>query len=242
VPPGGADYVMTIPPLGVDGRRMTVNSNLNENESIWHFRSAWNVAALNCLGAEHQPILDAYGSFLKQHARKLTATNTALDQQFRRAHGSRNQAVRAREALMTQVYNYFALPPTRPALCATALAIAGEYQATPPEDIAAFATSGLQRFEGVFEQFFREYDQYRVASAEWDLKYGARYGSSQPGYVAVHGASGPTVATTLTASGTGVVGEVLDPETGARIPLLAPAQGTVSTPIVQPVPDNAEQK
>src|SRR5690606_35177728 len=109
---------------------------------------------------------DAYGTFLKQHARKLTATNNALDEQFRRAQGSRNAAVKAREALMTQVYNYFALPPTRPELCATALAIASEYQASPPQDIAVFAVSGLQRFESVFDRFYREYEQYQVASAE----------------------------------------------------------------------------
>ena len=233
---------MAIPPMGADGRRQTINSDLDENETIWHFRSAWNVAALNCLDAEYQPVLDGYGAFLRQNARKLTATNNALDQQFRREHGTRNAAVQAREALMTQVYNYFALPPTRPALCTTALAIANEYQATPPEDIAVFATAGLQRFETVFDQFFREYENYMVASADWDLKYGARYGSSQPGYVAVHGAAVPTIATALPDSNAAVVGEVLDPQTGARIPLLSPAEDAVSTPIVQPVPEGQNQQ
>ena len=60
------------------------------------------------------------------------------------------------------------------------------------------ATSALARFEGVFANFFREYEQYRVNSAAWDARYGARYGSSQPGFVAVHGVSGPTVATRST--------------------------------------------
>jgi hypothetical protein len=241
IPPGGADYAMAIPLQGPDGKRQTVNSNLNEDETLWHLRSAWNVAALNCLEPEYQPILDGYGAFLKQNARKLTATNTALDQQYRREYKNRSEATKAREALMTQVYNYFAFPPTRPGLCATGLAVANEYQATPPEDLAAFATSGLQRFESVFAQFFEEYEQYQLASAQWDMKYGARYGASQPGYVAVHGVAGPTIATTLPASNTGVVGQVLDPETGARIPLLAPAENTVSTPIVQPVPQAQDQ-
>jgi hypothetical protein len=139
---------------------------------------------------------------------------------------------------MTQVYNYFALPPTRANYCNVALGIANEYLAAKPDDLAAFASSGLQRFEAVFEQFFREYEQYRVASTDWDLKYGLRYGASQPGYVAVHGAGGPTIATTLTsASSAELVGQVLDPDTGARIPLIAVPEDTVSTPIVQPVAD-----
>jgi hypothetical protein len=57
----------------------------------------WNVAALNCLDAEHQPILDGYGAFLRKYQRKLPATNTAIDAQFRREHGSRNEAIKARE-------------------------------------------------------------------------------------------------------------------------------------------------
>lgn len=236
IPPSGADYAMVLPPRGADGKYLTVNSNLNENQTTWYFRSAWNVAALNCLDAEHQPILDGYRAFLTQNARKLTATNNALDQQFRREHASRNEAVKAREAVMTQVYNYFALPPTRANYCNVALGIANEYLAAKPDDLAAFANSGLQRFEAVFDQFFREYEQYRLASADWDLRYGAMYGSSQPGYVAVHGAGGPTIATTLTtASSAELVGQVLDPDTGARIPLIAVPENTISTPIVQPV-------
>jgi hypothetical protein len=237
VPPGGADYVMAIPQAGPDGHRQTVNSNLGEDATLWHFRSAWNVAALNCLEPQYQPILDGYGAFLKQNARKLTAANNALDQQYRRQHKTTKAATAARESLMTQVYNYFALPPTRPGLCATGLAVANEYLASPPADLGAFAAAGLQRFEAVFAQFFKEYEQYQVASAQWDMKYGARYGASQPGYVAVHGASGPVLATTLPASNAGVVGQVLDQETGARIPLLAPVENSVSTPIVQPVPE-----
>jgi hypothetical protein len=228
---------MAIPLAGPDGQRQTVNSNLGEDATLWHFRSAWNVAALNCQEPQHQPILDGYGAFLKQNARKLTAAYNALDQQYRREHKTSSEATRAREALMTQVYNYFALPPTRSGFCATGLAIANEYQNSPPEDLTAFATAGLQRFEAVFAQFFREYEEYQIASAQWDLKYGSRYGASQPGYVAVHGVSGQVVAASLPGSNTGVVGQVLDQETGARIPLLAPVENAVSTPIVQPLPE-----
>ena len=59
IPPNGAAYVMSIPRLGADGVRQTVNSGLSADERAWNFRAAWNVAALNCLAPEYQPILDA---------------------------------------------------------------------------------------------------------------------------------------------------------------------------------------
>jgi hypothetical protein len=229
---------MDIPPLGADGTRLTVNTGLDENETLWHFRSGWNVAALNCIDAEHQPILDGYGTFLRQFQRKLSTTNSTLDADFRREHGSRNAGLRARESYMTQVYNYFALPPARADFCNVMLGIANEYAAAPPEDIAPFATSALTRIDAVFERFFRAYEQYRVDSAAWDARYGAMYGASQPGYVAVHGLAAPSVGASLTAStAPEPAGEVIDPETGARIPVIPVPETTVSTPVVQPVPD-----
>ncbi|MEO6389356.1 MAG: hypothetical protein ABIT16_02495, partial [Croceibacterium sp.] len=97
------------------------------------------------------------------------------------------------------------------------------------------SASGLQRFEAVFTQFFNEYDQYRIDSAQWDMRYGERYGASQPGYVAVHSLGSPIVASTL--AGPTTVGEVVDPDTGARIPIINVPESTLSTPIVQPVPE-----
>ena len=238
IPPNGASYAMDIPPIGPDGRRVTVNTGLTQDETLWHFRSAWNVAALNCMEPVHQPILDTYGTFLKQQARKLTAANNAIDKVYRDRHGSRSQAVQAREAEMTQVYNYFALPPTLSSFCNVALQLANEYATTPPEDLDQFAATGIQRFETVFEQFFREYEKYRIESAAWDAKYGPRYGQSQPGYVAVHGVGGPGIGSALTDTATvQLTGEVVDPDTGGRIPLVAAPEESVSTPVVQPVPE-----
>ena len=58
IPPVGSTYVMPIPPLGADGVRQTVNTGLDENDTIWNLRSVWNVAAHNCLDEAHKPILD----------------------------------------------------------------------------------------------------------------------------------------------------------------------------------------
>jgi hypothetical protein len=238
IPPGGATYAMDIPSLGADGLRQTVNTGLNADETLWHFRSGWNVAALNCLDAEHQPILDGYSAFLKQNQRKLSATNTALDAQFRREYPSRNEAVKARETFMTQVYNYFAMPPARGDFCNVTLAIANDYLATQPEDISQFAAARLPMIDAVFDRFFSAYEQYRIDSAAWDRRYGAQYGASQPGYVAVHNLGSPSVGASLTASTVPEpAGEVVDPDTGGRIPVIPVPETTVATPVVQPVPE-----
>jgi hypothetical protein len=234
IPPGGASYTMELPPLGPDGQRITINNNLDEDGMLWHFRSAWNVAALNCLDAEHQPILDGYGKFLRQNAKVLTATNNAIDARFRKEHGTRNAAVKAREAYMTQVYNYFALPPVRADLCNVLLAVSTDFAAAETGDPKQFAAANMPRIESVYQEFFRQYERYQVASAAWDSQYGARYGSSQPGYVAVYGAGGPSVGTALVNLNAPVpTDQVLDPATGARIPVIPAIEGA---PVVQPVP------
>ena len=237
IPPGGASYRMTIPQRGADGRRMTVNSNLEDNEMLWHFRSGWNVAALNCLDPQYQPILEGYRAFLDKHARLLATVNSAMDEEFRKRAGSRSDALRAREEHMTQVYNYFALPPARREFCNIALQVANESLGDPDHDPLMLARTGLNRVEVVFEDFYREYEKYRADAQAWDARYGERYGASQPGYVALYGAAGHSVGSSLVELGAPqVAGEVVDPATGGRIPLVAAPQDTVSTPVVQPVP------
>ena len=227
---------MSIPPIGPDGVRQTVNTGLDENETIWNLRSAWNVAALNCLADEHKAILDGYSAFLKKNAKKLSAVNTALDKKYRSAAGSVPAGRLAREAHMTQVYNYFATPAAIGNMCNVALAVSNEYLQAPPSDLAAFAATTLPRFEAVYLDFFNAYDRYRAESAAWDAKWGALYGASQPGYVAVHGSGQPTIATSLnSASPSTLSGEVVDPETGAKIPVVNLPAATASTPVVQPV-------
>jgi hypothetical protein len=94
LPPGGADYAMIIPPLGPDGVRVTPNKNLNPDETLWYLRSGWNVAALNCLDPAFEPILEGYRGFLKKYAKKLTATNKALDAQYRKVAGTANAGIK----------------------------------------------------------------------------------------------------------------------------------------------------
>jgi hypothetical protein len=236
LPPGGASYAMEIPPVGPNGVRITLNSNLDSEQTIWHLRSAWNVAALNCLGEPYQPILDGYKWFLKKYKKGLTAANAAIDKRYRSQNSSSLVGIKARQAEMTQLYNYFANPAVLPDMCQAAMAVAADAAQSPDQDLKVFAAANLPKFEATYLKFFDAYDRYRIASSDWDAKYGAQYGASQPGYVAVHGIGQPSVATGLVATQTpALVGSVADPETGAQIPVIKQPSAAVSTPLVQPV-------
>ncbi|MBD2842486.1 hypothetical protein IB285_09480 [Erythrobacter sp. KMU-140] len=241
---------MNIPQRGADGMHMTVHRNVSDDEKVWHFRSAWNVAALNCTAPQYQPILDGYSAFIKDHARTLKRINDRIDRGYRQQASSRRQAVRAREAQMTSVYNYWALPPARAGFCRAALDMSNQAMAAPPSDPVAFAMANFDTLEAPFEKFFADYQEYRRLSADWDAKYGQQYGPSQPGWVAVQkarangvviptvGASAPaqTLASPSTVSGT-----VVQNETGAEVPVVPVQEGVVSQPVVEPVPSGETQ-
>lgn len=244
IPPSGAAYVMDVPQLGPDGRRMTVLSNMSADERIWYFRSAMNVAALNCIGPTYQPILDSYGDFIKRHGRALQQVNRRIEASYRKDFPVQRDAIKAREKTMTTVYNYFTLPPVRAGFCQAALAVANDALANPKYDPTAFADKHYRSLEVPFETFFAAYEQYQRDSAAWDAQYGTRFGASQPGYVAVQaaarraatvpqaGVSDPTQTTAARVVETGVV---IDQTTGAQIPVIPVAPGQTSVPVVQPV-------
>ncbi len=168
-PPLGAPAGLAVPRIGADGVRQTVNANITPTQATWNFRSAYNVAALNCLKPQHADILIGYRAFLKTHARGLTSANRGVDADFRKRYGT--SFIRPREAYMTQVYNYFAYPPTLAAFCDATLAVSRESVAVKPVDLASFSALGLGRLELVFNQFYRSYDQYRADAGLWDAKY-----------------------------------------------------------------------
>jgi len=243
LPPSGATYIMAIPARGPDGRHLTVLRGTDDDTRLWYFRSAWNVAALNCIGPEYEPILEGYRAFLKDNAKTLRAVNQRIDKSYRKAYPTASAAIKAREKLMTTVYNYFALPPARLEFCQAALRVASAQAAMPKPDAAALASANFALWETPFENFFTAYEQYQRDSAAWDARYGARYGASQPGYLAVQAARAtgvPQVGLSDPASTTvqpvAQAGVVIDDTSGAAIPVIpAPQQGQ-STPVVQPVP------
>ncbi len=240
---------MNIPGLGVDGKRVTVNRGLSDDETVWHFRSGWNVAALNCTAPQYAPIADGYRAYITDHARALKAVNDRIDRVYRSRMGARRAGIIEREGQMTMVYNFFALPPARSGFCNTMLDLANRWMTPPEADPIAFALSNFPLVEAPFDTFFTDYERYERLSAQWDMKYGAEYGPSQPGWVAVQQARAngnpnvPTVgvsdpASTLAAP-TAASGAVADPETGVDVPVIPVQDGFVSQPVVEPIPENA---
>lgn len=184
MPPAGAFATMAIPHLSAEGVRQTVNAGISQDQAIWNLRSGLNVAALNCLRAEHAALVENYRTFLKRHSRQLAATNNALTKEFRNKHGRSYRD--HQDAYMTRVYNYFALPPVLPDFCEVAHQLSFEAAQAKPGELNVFAQQALPRMEAVYEKFFSAYEQYRVDLAAWDARYGgggsrtmdATYGAS----------------------------------------------------------------
>ena len=168
-PPLGAAPSFQVPPLGATGLRQTINSGISPTQTAWNFRSAFNVAALNCLKPEHADILIGYKAFLKVHKLGLLKANRGVDAEFRKRFGA--AFVRPREAYMTKVYNYYALPPTLNNFCDAALIVARDAKTVKPLELTAFAQRSLATLDHVFENFYTAFDQYRADAAAWDAKY-----------------------------------------------------------------------
>ena len=245
LPPGGAHYVMDIPARGPDGKRVTVNTGVSDDQLVWHLRSAWNVAALNCLAPEYEPILEAYRGFLTKNARSLKATNDRIEAEYAKKHKTKRAAYVARDGTVTQVYNFFALPAPRSGFCRAALEMSNRALASPPTDPLAFARANFDGLLVPFETFFDDYEAYQRASAEWDAKWGAQYGASQPGWVVVQQAraSGAPVPGIGDLTGQGVeMTTVIDPVTGAAVPVVPVNENVTSQPVVQPIKAQTPRK
>jgi hypothetical protein len=230
LPPGGAHYVMDIPPRGPDGRRVTVNSNLSDDQLIWNLRSAWNVAALNCLTVEYEPILEGYRAFLTKNVKSLKAVNDRLEKSYTSRFRVRRDAMVARDGYTTQVYNFFAEPAARAGFCRATLDVANRALAAPPTDLLAFARANFDGLLMPFDQFFADYEVYQQASATWDYKWGTLYGASQPGWIAVQQARASGVAVPSVA-----VQTVIDPVTGLPVPVIPVNEGVISQPVIEPM-------
>ena len=175
-PPMGASPNLATPQALADGTRQTVNSNLSPEQTAWNLRSAFNVAALNCQKPEHAPILTSYGDFLRSHKSELASINRSLDNNFRNNHGK--SYIRKREATQTQVYNYFALPPTIPALCNATLAMGQDLKAVSRGRLTASAPAALAKLEAIFLEFFDSYDRYQRDFVQWQRDYIAKYNAA----------------------------------------------------------------
>jgi hypothetical protein len=170
LPPGQAAASMAIPPIGLDGVRVTPNRGLSRDEQIWHFRSALNVAALNCQGPVWGQIATEYNKFIITHKVVLSKTSKAVDREFVARYKGQN-GLRVRDTKMTDLYNYFALPPVRSEFCDTALRKVTEGNLVPTAALPEYAIGGLTDLDGIFIRFYDAYVQYERDLADWNMKY-----------------------------------------------------------------------
>ncbi|MCX7675880.1 MAG: hypothetical protein N2Z59_00700, partial [Alteraurantiacibacter sp.] len=161
---------LELPPLQADGTRLTVNTGVTGAQAVWSLRSAYNVAALNCMKNEHASILPGYSAFLRNHARLLKKVNADLDRKFKAENGA--QFIKVREAYQTQIYNFFAFPPVLPAFCDAAVVMAREISGLSSSQLENYAPGALARLDQVFQNFFASYARYQADLAIWEERYG----------------------------------------------------------------------
>lgn len=172
IPPNGASPNYRPPLLEPNGLYRSVNRNISPAQTVWNFRSAYNVAALNCNKTEYPTMIDSYRAFLRTHSRALTAANRQVDAEFRARHGAR--FVAPRERYMTEVYNHFALPMTVNDFCKAVLAVSRDVQPVTAVELNGFAARSLPSIQIVFDDFYHRYDQWKIDAAAWDAKYAPR--------------------------------------------------------------------
>jgi len=207
-PPLGASPNYVLPPLAPDGKRVTVNTGISAKQQTWNMRAAFNVAALNCLRPQHAQILDGYKAFLNNHKRELLSTYKAVEGEFKAKHKSKG--LFERDLYMTQVYNHYAFPPTLMEFCDGILAMSLESAAVKSSDLDAFAATRMPILENIFQNFYAQYDRYKIDLAQWDAQYGAMYGPqalaakpAQPGVLTPPGLTIPPATAPATGTNAG---------------------------------------
>ncbi len=145
------------PPVGSDGRYVTINSSLAPQEMVWHLRSALNVAAIACRGPEAVTLAANYNGLLKVRKKQLAAAYSAT----RKQHSDY-------DAHVTRIYNFFSQEPAREGFCATAYLVSAEALNTDPAVFENFAAMALTRLEAPFIAVFDAHIDYRRRLAAWE--------------------------------------------------------------------------
>lgn len=193
VPPNSAAPTMLIPPIDVaSGRRMTPNVNLSPEQSLWQYRIAMNVAALNCRGPEEDTLVANYTRFLNVHKTAIARSERWVIQEQARQTGT--NGIASRDSLSTRLFNYFATPPVHEGFCRAASSSMALVAQEPAANILPFAIMHLTLVDQPFVDFYAAFDQYKVDYARWQ--------SLQP-VPAATGVGGVTPSPQSTLSATG---------------------------------------
>lgn len=171
LPPLGSAAGLTIPGQDVDGTRISPNKNLGPEETLWHLRSSYNVAALTCKRGNWTVLAPNYNAFLKKHKRRLTTANRAIERKFQQENSGR-AGRRARDTHVTSLYNYFSLPPVKTQFCSMMLEVSNELAALPSSEIQAYSQTTMPKVDAIFTGFYDSYEAYQRDLADWQIKYG----------------------------------------------------------------------
>jgi len=164
-PPAGAAPNQMIPARDSEGSYLTPNRHLIPEETAWHVRAALNVAALGCRDAYEAQTVALYNAMLRQQREVLAHADSAVRADYHARYGAGWQD--RHDDAMTRLYNFFAQPPAQAAFCEVAHAVLAESATVDPEHFLTFAADALPRLEAPFTEFYRAYDAYRVALADW---------------------------------------------------------------------------
>lgn len=161
--PAGGRPGMTIPPRLADGRFMTPNEGLNGAAAAWHLRTALNVAALACRGADESAIIAGYNAMLAARKGELQAAESAVSAQYRGSGSAdwRNDYDNA----MTRLYNYWSQDFARADFCRAAATALAEVPGVPAGGLAGYANTTLGALDRPFTEFYAAYAAWRDGQA-----------------------------------------------------------------------------
>lgn len=156
--PPGATPGMMIPAKLPDGNYATPNRALTSAATVWHLRSALNVAALACRGADEGLIVTRYNTMLTTQKTTLAAAEKRYSAEYQSQGGDWRDRY---DDAMTRLYNFFSITPVRKTFCAAADQVLADITATTMGDFDTAAPKRLDQLNEPFIAFFRAYDAWR---------------------------------------------------------------------------------
>ena len=100
----------------------------------------------------------------------MSKTSKAVDREYVKRYPKQN-GLRIRDTKLTDLYNYFALPPVRAQYCDMSLRKLTEANQVPKEALAEYAIGGLIDIDTLFVNFYDAYVKYQGDLADWNMKY-----------------------------------------------------------------------
>ena len=172
-PPAGMAATFRPPPRLPNGSYMTINSNIGPDETLWHLRSALNVAALSCAGTTQAAIVADYNGILNDKKAALLDAYTKVRANLKKSFGTGWETQFDQDN--TRIYNFFSQiqPDAHQEFCLAAAPVAKEMRTVAGPALNTYAAATLPRLEKPFLEMYASFDRYRVELAEWTTRYGA---------------------------------------------------------------------